>query len=458
MKVNTTKKYDTGNRADGWVQAARLTEKYLLRPGRADELLAVAGQGMDARDAARCQLLFYGVLRNLSLIRVGLDSLCPRRPAREAEALLMVAGFELLDAGDDAGQRAKVTHNAVGKARAMLPDKMSGFVNAVLRRLPDAFAGLAKKNMEPLERLALLYSHPLWLVRRWAERFGPEDTEKLLRWDQQPPTVSVRLEEGTLPPACLSPTRWPGYYTYDGGGWGAVAELLAARKAYAQDPSTRLCVEMLAPKPGMRVLDLCAAPGGKARQMIPMMLGRDEKDCAPSANSGPAEDKAGKAVAPGGTLVCVDLPGGRCERLRENLAGPNGGLRVEVVESDVFDLCAEKFRTLGLPEQYDAVLLDAPCSNTGVLRRRPDARWRLKETDFQNCARLQAKLLAHAASLLAPGGRMVYSTCSIDDEENAAVTDAFLKASPQFKETGRITALPWMDAHDGAGVAAFENA
>ena len=432
MKVNKTKTLQEASSARGWNEAVRLTGIYLERPGRADELLGTARRGMDDRDFARCQNLFYAVVRNLSLLRSAMDSLCPRSPTQSAIALLYVSAAELLEAGTDTGAKALVTHHAVTRASELLPARMKGFVNAVMRRLPEALENEPEKISDPLEKLALKHSHPLWLAKRWERDFGIENTKFLLEWDQTPAEAYIRLEEGVAAPACLKASRWTGYYTYQGGGgWGEIADLLSARRAYAQDPSTRLCVDTLAPQAGMRILDLCAAPGGKARQLLSRM---------------------GE-----GQLVCVDLPGARCKRLRENLAGlDNERMKVSIVESDVFELSAEKFRSLNLPESYDAVLLDAPCSNTGVLRRRPDARWRLKETDISSCAALQAKLLTKAATFVKEGGRIVYSTCSIDPEENALRVDAFLKTNADFSEYARVQALPWKDEHDGAGVSGLK--
>jgi 16S rRNA (cytosine967-C5)-methyltransferase len=426
MKVNTTKMPDSTVNVSGWVEAVYLTGHYLSRPTRADSLLAPVRGRLGAHEYALCQQLFYGVLRNLSLLNAGVDSLCPRKPITGAAALVMVAGYELLEDGADAGKRAVITHHAVEMARKILPARMRGFVNAVLRHLPEKLVELQAAAVDPVDKLALANSHPAWLVRRWMGEFGPESTEALLKWDQQVPPVCLRLEAGVEAPPCLKPTQWPGYFSYEGGGWYAVENLLNARKAYAQDPATRLCVELLDPRPTESVLDLCAAPGGKARHILPRMAGQ-------------------------GTLACVDLPGVRSERLRENLAGEHGGLRVEVVESDVFELNEDLFKARNLPALYNAVLLDAPCSNTGVLRRRPDARWRLSEGDIEKAAALQTKLLEKAAMFVAPGGRLVYSTCSIEAAENADVVAAFLAAHPEFKAGASKLAFPWADGHDGAG-------
>jgi 16S rRNA (cytosine967-C5)-methyltransferase len=422
MKVNTTKRPANFPPRDGWTAAVILAERYLARPGRADAMLAAERREIAPASYSTAQQLFYSVLRNLSLLSAAIGRLCVKPPPEKCRALLMVAGAELLLCGEDVGRRAKVTDFAVRGARQLLGERMSGFVNAVVRRLPEAIEAVGQSGS-----LSLKFSHPEWLVARWITEFGDENVKKLLEWDQTIPPVYIRMEEGAAAPECLKPSQWEGYFSYEGGGWADVETLLSANRAYAQDPSTRLCAELLAAKPGEKILDLCAAPGGKARLILPK-------------------------IGEGGRIVCVDLPD-RCALLEENLKGrPNAS----VLSSDAFALYPEIFSSHQLPEAYDAVLLDAPCSNTGVFRRRPDARWRLKEGDIETCARLQFGLLKKAAQFVAPGGRLVYSTCSIERAENEAVVEEFLKVSPAFTLVSSTRATPWEAGHDGAGTFRME--
>jgi len=421
MKVNTLKRPVFPQPSAGWTAAVILTERYQEHPGRADALLAELDFGADPALRRSAQQLFYGVIRNKSLLEAALGRLCVKPPQGRARALLLVAGAELLECGADAGRKAKATDWAVRKAGELLGERLTGFVNAVLRRLPESLEAVMQNG-----GLSLRFSHPEWLVARWEGEFGTECTKKLLEWDQSIPPVYLRMEEGAQAPDCLKPAAWPGYFSYEGGGWAPVEALLAAGKAYAQDPSTRLCVDLLAPKPGAKILDLCAAPGGKARLILPK-------------------------IAAEGRIVCVDLPE-RLGLLEENL---KGRANAAILPSDVFALTAESFTSRNLPELYDAVLLDAPCSNTGVLRRRPDARWRLKEGDIEKCARLQFGLLKKAAQFVRPGGRLVYSTCSVEFAENDGVAEAFLKALPGFALKEKTRAFPWETGHDGAGAFAF---
>ena len=227
-----------------------------------------------------------------------------------------------------------------------------------------------------------------------------------------------------------------GFLEVPGGHWGEVEPLLKAGKLYLQDPATRLPVEMLAPRAGESVLDLCAAPGGKSLLIADLM----------TAGSDPAQRTPGR-------LVAVDQPGPRIDRLKENLARA-GNLEVALVQADVLGAdVAGILREHRLPPTYDAVLLDVPCSNTGVMRHRVDVKWRLQPGDFRKHPEQQLSLLHAAARLVAPGGRLVYSTCSIDAEENEQVVRAFKagKAGGPFTLEHSVVSQPWTAGHDGGG-------
>jgi 16S rRNA (cytosine967-C5)-methyltransferase len=150
--------------------------------------------------------------------------------------------------------------------------------------------------------------------------------------------------------------------------------------------------------------------------------------------------------------VAVDLPGPRIDRLKQNLARVSG-VDVALVQANVLEDLAAVLREHRLPEAYDAVLLDVPCSNTGVMRHRVDVKWRLQPGDFKKHPRQQLSLLHAAARLVRPGGRLVYSTCSIDAEENEHVVRSFLagKAGGAFSLEKSIVSQPWVAGHDGGG-------
>jgi 16S rRNA (cytosine967-C5)-methyltransferase len=155
-----------------------------------------------------------------------------------------------------------------------------------------------------------------------------------------------------------------------------------------------------------------------------------------------------------GHIVALDLPGIRIARLSQNLKNlATETLQCTILEGDLLELSEEAFIEQALPTQYDAVMLDAPCSNTGVIQRRTDVKWRLRGKDVSNCAYLQKQLLGAAAHCVKPGGRLVYSTCSIEDDENIEVVDSFLKsdAGARFTLSDSAKSLPWITGHDGAG-------
>lgn len=302
-----------------------------------------------------------------------------------------------------------------------------GFLNALLRKLPEAIL-----SIDPNESLADFYSHPHWLVAHWLDSFGPDQTHALLEWNQQIPGHSVRLyQTGGELPAFLQPTEWDGFYKISGAAnWQEqVAPLLQSGKAYIKDPSTRFAPALLAPEPGMQVLDLCAAPGGKSFDLADLMGFT-------------------------GHIVAVDVPGDRIQRLRDNLARLAGlGVITTILEADVLRLNAATLEQQGLPPRYDAVMLDAPCSNTGVIQRRTDVKWRLEPKDIPECAALQLRLLSAASQFVKPGGRLVYSTCSLETAENRSVVDQFLQSSQGtgFELLREAVSLPWITGHDGAG-------
>lgn len=192
---------------------------------------------------------------------------------------------------------------------------------------------------------------------------------------------------------------------------------------YVQDPSTRHAPALLAVQPGERVLDACAAPGGKAILLAEAMGGE-------------------------GRLLAIDKHEDRLPRLRENL---------ERLQQDWVEVACHD-ASVSLGESFDAILLDVPCSNTGVLARRPEARWRFNPNRLRSLTALQRSLLDVAWSQLVPGGRLVYSTCSIEAEETSELIDRFLTETPGARETGRQLVLPGARDSDGAFACRIEKA
>ncbi len=421
----------------GWEAAVGLTERWLARAERVDTLLEGLPSGLTGQERARAQQLFYGVVRWSSRLEAALDGLMARPPRTKVKAILLVAGFELLErpspslrtsGGGSAVDEhaAKVVHHAVEKTKTVASAKEAGLVNAVARKLA---LRLAEKPAD----LATELSHPEWLVGRWTQQFGAATTRRLLEWNQQPAPVYARWRIEAPVPEFLAPTQWPDFYEVKAGKWDEIRRLANEGVLYLQDPSTRLCIGLLAPQPGETILDACAAPGGKSLFIADTM-------------------KTGKVVALD-EPAAPGKPDIRLVRLKENLSRAPAGVEVAQVEADLRKVNTEFYKNLNLPLSYDAVLLDAPCSNTGVMRHRIDVKWRLQDGDFARHAESQLELLHAAARLVRPGGRIVYSTCSIDAQENEQVIKAFFdsRAGGPFKLEKSVQAYPWKDGHDGAG-------
>lgn len=418
-----------------WVNASRLIARWLEQRERVDALFEALPAQLSAVERARCQHLVFGVIRHYGRLETALDSLIAHRPRFSTRAVLYVAGFELIEAAgseEREGQVAKIVHHAVEQTKHLASPAEARLVNAVVRKLAPLLAQPAPPKLARPEVLAEYFSHPVWLVKRWLQQFGADATRRLLEWNQTPARLFVRWRAGDEPtPEFLQPTPWPGFFEAAPGHWGELEALFKAGKLFVQDPATRHAIEALDPQAGEDVLDLCAAPGGKSVAIADAM----------NAHGG------------GGRIVALDLPGPRIARLQRNLADVLG-VDVAVVQADLLKDAGRILRELELPLAYPAVLLDAPCSNTGVMRHRIDVKWRLQENDFRKHSRQQLSLLHGAARLTAPGGRLVYSTCSIDADENEAVIKAFFesRAGGAFTLENSVTSFPWDAGHDGAGV------
>ena len=423
--------------SEGMSLAGRLCESYLRRPRRVDRMLEELPASVSPEVRRRCQFLFLGVIRNLSLIGWIVDRLTDRTPRRKLRALLYLAIGEILVGEEDAHPR--IVDHAVRRAKPVLSPSEVSFFNAVLRKVAPLIeakrveieGALGDGERErSIGLLALYYSHPEWLIRRWLLFHSWGNVHKLLRWNQAPPPVYLRMhcERGSnLPFGRGEQTPWRGFYSCRGAPWSEVLKVVKSGCGYVMDPGSRSAVELLDPKRGERVLDLCAAPGGKSRLIAERLSGSP------------------------GLLVSFDRSGPQVARLRENLVVVEA-LEVRVVEADLLCTGPATLRAEGLPGEYDAVLIDVPCSNTGVLRRRPDVRWRLKPGRIEEHAQRELELLVRASEFVRPGGRLVYSTCSIEPEENEQVVEAFMQWSGDgFSLIDFISSKPWISDHDGGG-------
>lgn len=389
----------------------------------ADRAFERAAEGLDRRARAWALELLLGTLR----LQARLDHLLQQvvRPGLERlEApvldVLRLGAYQLL-AMDSVPPYAAISQS-VELVRAAGAPRAAGLVNGVLRTLSRDAARLAFPDPEadPVGYLATWGSHPRWLLERWLRRWSVEEVRTLVEVNNRRPELyvvplgltpdeaqrrlaaaGIEAEPSPLYPRALH-VRPP----------TVAADVLAVVPAVVQDPGAALVVPYAAPPAGARVLDLCAAPGGKTLALA---------------------DR-------GAQVVAADVAPVRVRKLRQNLDRVGGRYVVRVVVAD------GRWPPFP-PEWADLVLLDVPCTGTGTLRRHPDARWRLQPIDLERLPRLQAALLEAAAPLVRIGGWLVYSTCSLEPEENEMQIERFLRAHPEFEldPSDDPVVRPWLD-------------
>ena len=398
-----------------------------------EELLerALAKAELTPPDRRLCQELVYGVVRWQGTLDWLIARKTQNRTQKPALQDLLRLGLYQIFWLERIPNHAAV-NETVELARQRGFGPQAGFVNALLRgylRESDVTRNLLSelKASQPY----LGYSHPEWLVARWQKRWGPEAVARLMTWNNTPPKTFARVNTLKADPGALV-TQWREEdvdYDFVRHDWleeNLVFELKAhpplaslpsfqQGRFYIQDPSTLLAVHELAPRPGETILDLCAAPGGKLTYAAQLM-GNE------------------------GRLIAHDTNPERLKLMEENCR------RLGVT-------CVEPLDASRLTPQATRILLDAPCSNTGVMRRRVDLRWRVRPEELQRLHATQVELLKQAAERLKAGGILVYSTCSMEPEENREVVDEFLKSHPGFKLERERELLPFVDEVDGAYVA-----
>ncbi|MHB1306099.1 MAG: 16S rRNA (cytosine(967)-C(5))-methyltransferase RsmB [Limisphaerales bacterium] len=397
---------------------------------------------LSPKDRALAQELVYGVVRMQATLDWLIAQKTGDRPQKlDTQVLLRLGLYQLLWL-DRVPDHAAVFETVALAQEAGLAGQ-AGFINAILRgytRERDA----TRQRLEELKTSdpAIAWSHPQWLVKRWTDRWGTEATTRLLEWNNTAPRTFARINTLRVRAVTII-DRWrlEEKVEYNFGRWDWIPENLVFELAkhppldrlesfkkgwfYIQDPSTLLAVHLLDPRPGQAILDLCAAPGGKTTFIAQQL----EDDCQ---------------------ILAQDVSTDRLKMLNQNC----DRLGVGSVESNVVP--ANPADAPPGTGHFDRVLVDAPCSNTGVLRRRLELRWRLQPSEIARLAVLQAKLLTRAATHLKPGGILVYSTCSLEPEENGAIIQEFLARHPHFRLTAERTLTPFHDRVDGAYAARLE--
>jgi 16S rRNA (cytosine967-C5)-methyltransferase len=364
--------------------------------------------------------LFYGVLRNLTLLDFWIADLRVSRVIGDLRDILRLGLYQLffLKTPEHAA-----LHETVELGSKRQRSIINGVLRAATRRRGEL---LARAAAQPL---FIRMSHPQFLFERWQHHFGAEHAEQLCQWNNVPAPVYARVNLLKIDRVEFF-SRYPESRSlsdhFDFVETNSLpSDALDRGHCYVQDPSTAIACQLLDPKPGDKILDACAAPGGKTGYIAQL-------------------------VQNSGTIVACDRDPERLKILNENMARLGAGI--------VHGLRHDWTRRRAPPEiarwaPFDRILLDAPCSNTGVVRRRPDLRWRLRPTEFDRMQRLQIEIIRALISFLKPNGVLVYSTCSLEPEENEEVVRRILAEMPVMRLEEERFSFPFRDGFDGAYAA-----
>lgn len=307
-----------------------------------------------------------------------------------------------------------IVHEAVEIAKKKGHKGISAMVNGILRSFIREGIPSVENINDPLEQMSLKFSHPKWLIERWLKQFGQEKTEQICETNAIPPTVTARInriktENIDKVIELLKNERIEaevGDLTLDGikvvKGTLPNSQLFKEGWLTIQDESSMLVARALDPKPGMTVLDSCAAPGGKTTHIAERMNNQ-------------------------GMVYALDLHKHKVKLIEEQAKR----LNLSIIKTLATD--SRKANEVFEDNSFDCILVDAPCTGLGVIRRKPDIKWQKNVEDIEKISLIQTAILAAVAPLLKQGGRLVYSTCTIDTEENEFIVKSFLEQHQQFK-------------------------
>jgi 16S rRNA (cytosine967-C5)-methyltransferase len=367
--------------------------------------------------------LFYGVLRNLTLLDFWIGCLRPSRVERNVRDLLRLGLYQLF-------LLKTPEHAAVHETVALAPRKQRPVVNGVLRAATRHRTELlARVNEQPV---FVRTSHPQFLAERWQQHFGADHAEELCKWDNCPAPIYGRINRIRIDPKTflrLYPDSRPLADNPDFVKFSTLPEAaLDSGHCYIQDPGTLLACQLLAPQSEEKILDVCAAPGGKTGYLAQLMQNR-------------------------GMLIACDRDPKRLQILQDNLLR----LGATIVRPIRHDWTQDQHlpKEIASIAPFDRVLVDAPCTNTGVIRRRIDVRWRLRPKDFSRMPNEQFIITRAVLRLLKPGGVLVYSTCSLEPEENEQLIRRLVTEIPGLHLETEKSSLPFREGFDGAFAAKF---
>jgi 16S rRNA (cytosine967-C5)-methyltransferase len=387
----------------------------------ADSILArlLSSTRLQSADRAFVVELFYGVLRNRTLLDFWIDALRRTRIDVDLRDSLRLGLYQLFIAKTP-------KHAAVYETVALVPKRQRAILNGILRSAIRRTSEL--ENTAQFQPFPVRFSHPEFIIKRWQQQFGMDATKALCVWDNRPPLIYARINRLRIDRQAFLERYRDTRSLPNSANFVELpspTEALNQGDCYVQDPSTTIACELLQPKPGEKILDACAAPGGKTGYLTELM-----------------ENK--------GVIVACDRESQRLVRLDANLAR----LGVEIAKTVRQDWGQKKISdTIRSEAPFDRILIDAPCSNTGVMRRRVDVRWRLKPSDFLRMQAYQIGIVKAVVPLLKPDGVLVYSTCSLEREENEDVTHALLSDMPLLRLEEEQKCLPFVDQFDGAFAA-----
>src|ERR1051325_2049783 len=384
-----------------------------------------ANARLTASDRAFALELFYGVLRNLTLLDFWIGRLRSSRIESNVRDVLRLGLYQVFLLEPPA-------HAAVNESVAIASKKQHPIINAVLRAATRQRSELLSESVA--QPLYVRMSHPQFLLERWEQHFGAEHTEQLCKWDNRPAPIYGRINRLKIDPEIflqLYPDSLPLIGNADFVQFKAlpIAALNSGHCAI-QDPSTMIACQLVDAKPGEKVLDACAAPGGKTNYLAQLMGNR-------------------------GVIIACDRDRERLQILKGN-ASRLGATIVRTIRHDwALDEVPKEILSVA---PFDRILLDVPCTNTGVIRRRIDVRWRLRPADVNRMSNEQVIISQAVNRLLKPGGTLVYSTCSLEPEENDKVVRRLRSDMPKLTLETQKESLPFRDGFDGAFAAKFNAA
>jgi len=372
-----------------------------------------AADELDPRDRAEVREYVQNILRRRSYLDFLIDQFSNVKIEEMKSSLKNILRLGVYDmVFMDSTPDYAAINESVEIAKYSLGSRTGDLTNAILRNLQRDIENLPKPNFEDRTKLvATTFSHPEWLVKRWTERFGEREAFQLMQANNKRPNYFIRannlrtktenfklrMTKHDIP---FKESDWlPGYFEVE-----SVAPFISKgwlKKGFCQvqDIAAGFAPYLLDPQPDEHIIDLCAAPGTKSIVMSDLMNGE-------------------------GDILAVDISSERLDKLAESALSFNAE-NIRVRRADATEL--------EVKEKADGVLLDAPCTGTGVLSKRADLRWKRDEESLKNAAELQARLLDSAAKMVKPGGRLVYSTCSIEEEENMEQVMNFLDRHDNFE-------------------------